>query len=62
MQSKHGAALPFAVVVTLKEMNGINRIGDFIKLCQIRNWLVSEVNIDNLIDVQVKAEENIDFD
>ena len=62
LQSKHGAALPFAVVVTLKEMNGINRIGDFIKLCQIRNWLVSEVNIDNLIDVQVKAEENIDFD
>lgn len=62
LQSKHGAALPFAVVVTLKEMNGINRIGDFIKLCQIRNWLVSEVNIDNLIDVQVKAEETIDFE
>lgn len=62
LQSTHGAALPFAVVITLKEMNGINRINDFIKLCQIRNWIVSEIDINNLIDVQVKAEEDIRFE
>lgn len=62
LQSTHGAALPFAVVITLKEMNGINRINDFIKLCQIRNWIVSEIDINNLIDVQVKAEEDIKFE
>lgn len=62
LQSKHGAPLPFAVVITLKEMNGVNRISDFIKLCKVRNWLVSEVDINNLINVQVKSEETIKFE
>ena len=54
--------MPFGLVVTLKEMNGINRIDDFIKLCSVRGWLVNRIDIENRIDVYNKAEEEINFD
>lgn len=54
--------LPFGVVVTLKEMNGVNRIEDFIKLCQARGWLVNRINIDNQLDIYAKSEEDIIFE
>ena len=54
--------LQFGVVVTLKEMNGVNRIDDFIKLCMARGWLVSRLDVQNQIDVYSKAEEEIIFD
>ena len=52
----------FGVVVTLKEMNGVNRIDDFIKLCMVRGWLVNRIDIQNQIDVYSKAEEEIEFE
>lgn len=54
--------MPFGLVVTLKEMNGINRIDDFIKLCSVRGWLVNRIDIENRIDVYNKAEEEINFE
>jgi hypothetical protein len=54
--------LQFGVVVTLKEMNGVNRIDDFIKLCMARGWLVNRLDVQNQIDVYLKAEEEIKFD
>lgn len=39
---KRKDSLPFGVVVTLKEMNGVNRIDDFVKMCLARGWLDSE--------------------
>lgn len=60
--TKRKDGLQFGVVVTLKEMNGVNRIDDFIKLCMARGWIVNRLDIDNQIDVYVKAEEEIEFD
>ena len=54
--------LQFGVVVTLKEMNGINRINDFIKMCMARGWLVNQLDIENQLDVYAKAEEDIVFE
>lgn len=54
--------LQFGVVVTLKEMNGVNRIDDFVKLCMARGWLVNRLDVQNQIDVYEKAEEEITFD
>lgn len=54
--------LQFGVVVTLREMNGVNRINDFIKLCMARGWLVSKLDVQNQIDVYAKAEEEIKFE
>jgi len=62
LEPKAGRGLQFGVVVTLKEMNGVNRIDDFIKLCMMRGWLVNRIDIDNQIDVYSRAEEEIEFE
>lgn len=62
LQPKSGKGLQFGVVVTLKEMDGINRISEFIKLAQIRGWVVSQLDVHNQIEVYNKAEETISFD
>lgn len=61
MRRKKGP-LQFGVVVTLKEMNGVNRIDDFIKMCMTRGWLVNQLDMENQLDVYAKAEEEIDFE
>lgn len=61
LKEKNGRGLPFGVVVTLKEMNGENRIDDFIKLCMVRGWIVNRIDIENQIDIFNKAEEEILF-
>ena len=50
------------MVVTLKEMNGVNRIDEFIKLCMMKNWVVNRIDVQNRIDVYSKAEEEIEFE
>jgi len=62
LRSKNGKGLQFGVVITLKEMNGVNRIDEFIKRCMVRGWIVNEVNISNQLDVYTKAEEDVIFD
>lgn len=54
--------LPFGVVVTLKEMNGVNRMDEFIKLCMARGWLVNQLDVENRLDIYAKLEEEIVFD
>lgn len=54
--------IPFGIVITLKEVNGINRIGEFIKLCNIKGWYVKQLNIENQIEINNIAEEEIEFD
>lgn len=62
LEPKAGRGLQFGVIVTLKEMNGVNRIDEFIKLCMVRGWLVNRINVQNQIDVYSKAEEEIEFE
>ncbi len=62
LQTTRNRNTPFGVVVTLKEMNGINRIDDFIKLCMVRGLIVNRIDVDNRVDVYNKAEEEIKFE
>lgn len=62
LDGKDGEGLPFGVVVTLKEINGINRLEEFIQQCLFRGWLVNRINVINRIEVYNKAEEEIEFD
>lgn len=62
LEEKYGEGLNFGVVITLKEINGVNRIDEFIKQCFLKNWLVTPVNIENRIDIYNIAEEEIEFD
>lgn len=62
MQPRGKKSLPFGVVVTLKEMNGVNRIEDFKRLCMARGWLVSSLDVQNQVDIYQCAEEEITFE
>ena len=50
------------VVVTIKEMYGINRIDEFIKNCNLNGWLVNAIDIQNRIEIHEKINEEIRFD
>lgn len=56
-----GRGLVFGVVVTLKEIYGVNRIEEFIQQCAARGWLVNRINVESRIDVFAKAEEIVEF-
>lgn len=62
LHSQAGRGLKFGIVITLREMNGVNRIDDFIKLCIAKGWIVNKINIQNQFDVYNKAEEEIEFE
>ncbi len=62
LQPRNGQKLNFGVVITLKEMNGVNRINDFIKACIIKGWIVNRLDIQNQIDIYSQAEEEINFE
>lgn len=61
LDKKYGAGIKFGIVVTLKEINGVNRIDDFIKNCSLRGWLVNKIDVENRIDIYNIAEEKINF-
>jgi hypothetical protein len=62
LDGKDGEGLHFAVVVTLKEINGVNRIEEFIKNCYLNGWLVNEINIKTSIDIHQAMLEDIEFE
>lgn len=49
----------FGVVVTLREINGINRIQDFITACMLRGWIVNEINLENKLELYYSNQEEI---
>lgn len=54
--------LNFGVVVTLKAINGINRIEDFIKACILRGWIVNRIDVQNQLDIYAAGQEEIHFE
>ena len=56
------APLNFGVVVTLKEVNGMNRIEDFIKACTLRGWIVHRIDVQNQLDIYASSQEEIHFE
>lgn len=57
-----GIGVRFGVIVTLKEINGVNRIDEFIKNCTLNGWLVNELNVDARVNIHQKLNEEIVFD
>lgn len=54
--------LNFGAIITLREINGVNRIDDFIKACTLRGWIVSEIDVQNQVDLYNANQEEIVFD
>ena len=62
LSEKYGEDLRFGIVITLKELNGKNRIRDFIQQCQLKGILVNEISVDTRIDIYNKAQEDIELE
>ena len=62
LDPKDGMGIRFGVVVTLKEINGVNRINEFIKNCTLNGWLVNEIDVQTRVDINKKVNEDIEFE
>lgn len=62
LNKEDGVGVRFGVVVTIKEINGINRIEEFIKNCILNGWLVNEINVKLRVDINQKINETIEFE
>ena len=62
LDPKDGTGIRFGVVVTLKEINGVNRIDEFIKNCTLNGWLVNEIDVQTRVDINKKVNEDIEFE
>ena len=62
LSTRMGKHLNFGVVITLKELNGINRIDEFVKACTLRGFIVNQLDVQNRIDIYNASQEDIIFD
>ena len=62
LNTRDGNNLKFGLVITLKEVNGVNRIQEFIQQCQFRGWLVNKIDVDNRVNIYNTAEEELIFE
>ncbi len=57
-----GKGIKFGVVITLKEINGINRYDEFIRQCKFKGWLVNKVDVESRVELYNIAEQEIKFE
>ncbi len=62
LSKPHGKNLKFGVVVTLKDIDGTNRLNEFMRMCRFQGWLVNRLDITNRIDIYNKAQGTVEFD
>ncbi len=62
LDTNDGKGLHFGLVITLKEINGVNRIEEFIRQCSFRGWIVNRIDVDNLNKIYIKGEETVHFE
>lgn len=56
-----GKGLHFGVVITLKDIEGKNRIDEFIQRCKAGYWFAEEVDIQTMVENYIAEEEEIVF-
>ncbi len=60
LDEKFGENIKFGIVITLKELNGVNRCEEFIKECQANGWFVNAIDVEQKIDIYNILEEEIE--
>ncbi|MDY2575048.1 MAG: S8 family peptidase [Bacilli bacterium] len=61
LEALDGVGLRFAVVVTLKEINGVNRIDEFIRNCSLHGGIVNKVDTKIRTNLFEKINEDIEL-
>ena len=62
LSTKMQGGLNFAAVITLKEIQGINRIQYFITACNLRGYIVNQLNMNAQVEVYNANQEEITFE
>lgn len=62
LSSRVEQSLNFGAVITLREVNGVNRINDFIRACTLRGWIVNEIDIQNRVEVYNNNQQELTFE
>lgn len=62
LQAGSAESQHFALVVTLKELNGINRFEMFAQNCRALGWTVNEINISNRINVYEDSQVEVEWE
>lgn len=57
-----GKGIKFGVVITLKEINGVNRYNEFIRQCSFKGWLVNKIDVENRLELYNIAEQEIQLE
>ncbi|WP_259290306.1 hypothetical protein [Mycoplasma sp. CSL7475-4] len=56
---KYCAGIRIGTVVSLKEMNVVNGIVEFVRSCTLNGWLVSEIGVVNSVDIHQKKNKKL---
>lgn len=62
LNADDGVGLKFGIVVTMKELNGINRIDEFIRNCTLNGWIVNTIDVSVKNEINKTLNEEIEFD
>lgn len=62
LSTRVGRHLNFGAVITLKELNGINRVDEFVKACTLRGFIVNKLDVQNRVEIYNATQEEITFD
>ena len=61
LEKRDGYGIKFGLIVTLKEINDINRIHDFKQKALAAGWRVEEISVRAKVDIYNKLQEEITF-
>jgi hypothetical protein len=51
LNNQDGDHIKFGIVITLKEINGVNRIEDFIQQASLKGWLANRLDVKQQIAI-----------
>lgn len=62
LERRDGYGIKFGLVVTLKEVDGINRIHDFKQKVLAAGWRVDEIHVETQVDIYNRLQQPLDLD
>lgn len=58
---KEPLSVKWGIVITLKALDGRNRIDEFVRMCKLNDWRVYQISVDNMVKVYNQSQVDIEF-
>lgn len=62
LESKKANGVKFGIVVTLKEIHGVNRYEKFLQMCNFAHVLAEEIKVDEMVEINAIMEHDVIFE